>query len=116
MVMIRAGGDTQSVPNRVLSDELLGETVEHISEETHGGTAGDGAEVMTIEVEVSVDDVCNVGVVEVLEKIRKNDGAVVEPRLPGLISSEAGEDEFWIEVKWWRMLGGKTIYGEVIWF
>jgi len=77
--MIRAGCDIQSISDRVLSDELLSETIEHIPKETHGRAAWDGAEVMTIEVEVGVDDEFDVWVVEILKEIREDDGAIVEP-------------------------------------
>jgi hypothetical protein len=51
-LMVRAGGDDQCVPDRVLTEELLDEAVEHVPKEAHVWAAGNRAVMVVVHLEL----------------------------------------------------------------
>jgi hypothetical protein len=101
--MVGAGGCHQCVPDRVLTEELLDEAVEHVPEEAHLWTAGDRAEMVEVHGKFCIYGGDNVWVIEILEDVGKDDGAICVPSGPGVGSCETVEDLLRVELEGWSL-------------
>ena len=50
--VIRAGCSDEGIPDGVLTEELLGQALEHVPKEAHVGAAGDGPVMVEVHGEV----------------------------------------------------------------
>ena len=88
---VRAGGSDKGIPDGVLTEELRGQAVEHVSKEAHVGMARDGAVMVEVHGEFWIYGVENICVVEIVEDVEEDDGAISLPSIPGVRSCEVGK-------------------------
>ena len=97
--VVGAGSYHECVPDRVLTEELLDEAVEHVAEEAHLWTARDGAVMVVVHGKLSVDGGLDVWLVEMVKNVGEDDAAVCMPGRPGVGSCEAVEDMLGVELE-----------------
>ena len=114
MLWVRSDGDHEGIPNEVLTKGLLNERMKHISEEAHGRPARDGAIMVAVHVELMIDEMAEVGLVEMVEDVWKDDGAVDMPFVMDFSSREATKEEVWVNCKGQGGLRRMTINYEII--
>ena len=68
-LMVWASGDHQGIPNRIMTEELLDEAVEHIPEEAHLRTAWYWAIMVMVHGKLCVDGLLDVWKVEIVEDV-----------------------------------------------
>jgi hypothetical protein len=116
MVVIRMSSNDQGIPDRVLSDELLYEAVEHVAEEAHLWTARYRAIMVVVHGKLSVDSGKNIRLVEVCKYVGKDDSSVSVPSDPCVGSCKTVKNGLGVDVKFWGEVGGIAIDHKVVCF
>lgn len=99
----------QCVPDRVLTKELLDQAVEHVPEVAHLGTARDRTEMVEVHGKFCIYGGDNAWVIEILEDVGKDDGAICMPGAPCVGSCKPVKDGLGIDMEFRIEFGGVTI-------